>query len=173
VSAGPPLVVESPHGSNDPQLNWIPSQPLVLRRDPRSTPWVLARVIGVYLGGLLLVVVAGRLLTPLEPRTSRALANLGVRCARRPLAAITAVALVGTIGAMYPIVFLGKSLVSPNNGSAVLLYDRPPFTPGQPDRSIEVRWNLRRISMGREAPCRPASGGQPCDLPGTRVMGSA
>jgi len=145
VSAGPPLVVESPRGSNDPQLNWIPSQPLVLRRDPRSTPWVLARVIGVYLGGLLLVVVAGRLLTPLEPRTSRALANLGVRCARRPLAAITAVALVGTIGAMYPIVFLGKSLVSPNNGSAVLLYDRPPFTPGQPDRSIE---ELRGVDVG-------------------------
>src|SRR4029079_18407842 len=54
-------------------------------------------------------------------------------------------ALVGTIGAMYPIVFLGKSLVSPNNGSAGLLYDRPPFTPGQQDRSIE---ELRGVDVG-------------------------
>jgi hypothetical protein len=145
ISQGPPLVVESPPGANDPQINWNPAQPLVLKRDPRSTPLVVAKIAGMFGASFLLVITIGRVLAPLEPRVTRWLAGLAGRCARRPAAAIAAAALVGTLGAMYPIAFLGKSLVSPNNNSAVLLYDRPPFTPDQHDRSTE---ELRGVDVG-------------------------
>ena len=37
----------------------------------------------------------------------------------------------------YPLVFLGRSLVTPNNNALPLLYDSPPFTPGSTDVALE------------------------------------
>lgn len=145
VSAGPPLVVDSPPGSNDPQITWTPATPLVLHRDPRSTRTLIAKCLAVCAAAFMLVVVLARVMAPLERRAARVLTGMASRGAERPILAIALAALAGTLAAMYPVVFLGKSLVSPNNGSALLLYDRPPFTPGQRDRTIE---ELRGVDVG-------------------------
>jgi hypothetical protein len=145
VSAGPPLVVESPPGSNDPQLTLTLTPPLDLHRDPRSTWWLARTSVAFGVAALVLVLVAGRLAAPLEPWASRLLTMTAGWAAARPAAAIVIAAIVATLAAMYPIVFLGKSLVSPNNGPAPLLYDRAPFTPGNQDREIE---ELRGVDNG-------------------------
>ena len=51
------------------------------------------------------------------------------------MTAVTA-ALVGTLLAVHPLL-LGRSLVTPNTGAAMVLYDAPPFVPGSTDSIIE------------------------------------
>ena len=137
TSAGPPLVVDSPPGSNDPQLILTLPAPLLLHRTPRSTWSLVATCSAVSFAALAVVLILGRACAPLEPRTRHLLAVVADRAGRRQTATVMVAAAIGTLAAMYPIVFLGKSLVSPNNGPAPLLYDRAPFTPGQQDRTIE------------------------------------
>lgn len=57
--------------------------------------------------------------------------------ASSPRRAITIVAIISTLLSCYPVVFFGKSFVSPNNGGAGLLLPDVPFLPGATDLSIE------------------------------------
>lgn len=53
---------------------------------------------------------------------SRALLN--------PVGTILVVACLGGVLSCYPIIFFGKSFISPNNGGTPLLYNQAPFVPG-------------------------------------------
>ena len=79
------------------------------------------------------VIFAGlaALLATLEfaPRLRGALAGGARRLAERPSRAVMVVAAIAVIASAYPIVFLGRSLVSPNLGTT-LLYDKFPTLPG-------------------------------------------
>ena len=60
----------------------------------------------------------------------------------RPRLAVCLAALVATSTATYPVLFLGRSLVSPNDGFVRLLYHEVPYAPGSSDRFVEeVRGN--------------------------------
>jgi hypothetical protein len=54
-------------------------------------------------------------------------------------------ALVATCLAMYPLLFFGRSLVTPNNGGAAMLYGQPPFVPGSGDFEVE---DVRGVDVG-------------------------
>jgi hypothetical protein len=70
------------------------------------------------------------------------MANLGAaRVAaladRKPHAVICLTALLATVAATYPVLFLGRSLVAPNNNGTPLLYGEAPYAPGSTDLVIE------------------------------------
>jgi hypothetical protein len=122
---GGQLEVRVTPGGTDPQL-------LI----PLDLPLTLHRTWGEYLTGwpvragsvLLLLVLALLALDRLErarPRWSGALLAWG----QRPGRAIALVAALAVIVSAYPVVFLGRSYVSPNYGT-VLLYDAYPTLPG-------------------------------------------
>lgn len=137
IDPGPPAVYESPPGSNDPQLIWKPASSLLLAAKPGATPILAAQCVGIFA----LALVAVWLLTMAFEPFSRPVVSLLQACARagerRPHWMIACAALLGTVAAMYPLIFLGESLVSPNNGGAALLYNHAPFTPGEKDLSVE------------------------------------
>jgi len=66
---------------------------------------------------------------PLRARASAALGDAGHRLARRPAMAIALAGAVAVVASCYPVVFLGRSFVSPNYGTK-LLYDQYPTLPG-------------------------------------------
>jgi hypothetical protein len=137
VARGASLIVESPPGSNDPQLMLTPASPLVLRRNPKATWSIVVACLAVYVALWAALQVAGHLLVPFEARAGEALARMATGARRRPTAAVVSAAVAGTLAAMYPVVFLGASLATPNNGGAALLYDQPPYSPGQTDMGVE------------------------------------
>ena len=55
----------------------------------------------------------------------------------RPQRAIVVAAALATLIATYPVLFVNRSLVSPNNGGTGMLYDHPPFVPESQDLYIE------------------------------------
>ena len=57
--------------------------------------------------------------------------------ARRPQAILCAIAVVATLLACAPVLFLGKSLLSPQNHGVALFYERCPALPGYADCSTE------------------------------------
>ena len=95
------------------------------------------QILGASIGALAAVTLLEYLASPLAPAARRLIARAGPAGAARPRAAIVVAAAIGTAAAMYPVVFLGESLVSPNNGGVALLYNRAPFTPGQTDPIVE------------------------------------
>ena len=54
-----------------------------------------------------------------------------------PRVAVLGAAAIATLTATYPVLFLNRSFVSPNNGGTAYLYDRPPFVPGSQDLDVE------------------------------------
>lgn len=119
------LVITTQPQVSDPQLLFAFSPPLNL-----STPW------GKYTRGwilrasctflVLLIVLVALQQFPAWPSVGR---NVYAWIKRHPHSAILLVAFAAVIVSSYPVVFLGRSLVSPNLGS-VLLYDRFPTLPG-------------------------------------------
>jgi hypothetical protein len=147
IDAGPPVLYESPPGSNDPQLIWRPPSSLVLPPKPGATLALILLCVGAY-GAALLVVWVLTIALAGFARPAEQLLEVIIRTGDRyPRWMIASAALLGTILAMYPLVFLGKSLVSPNNGGAVLLYNHAPFTPGERDLTLE---DIRGADNGAE-----------------------
>jgi hypothetical protein len=71
-----------------------------------------------------------------------------------PLAIVVA-AVLATVLSCYPVVFFGKSFVSPSNGGTFQLYTTPPFLPGNTDVKVKdargsdvgsMMWEFRPIS---------------------------
>lgn len=75
------------------------------------------------------------------PRVAPALT---LACHLHPVRSLAAVAALATVLSSYPVVFLGKSIVSPNYG-ARLLYDAIPTLPGQADARLE---DVRQADVG-------------------------
>lgn len=55
----------------------------------------------------------------------------------RPAQTVCVVAFAATLLSCYPVVFFGKSLVSPNILGSAMLYPRPPFLPGYEETDLE------------------------------------
>ena len=67
----------------------------------------------------------------------RWLASAAARAARHPTRAVMLVALAAIVLNTYPVIFLGKSYVSPNYGTS-LLYDQWPTLPGYSDNGVQA-----------------------------------
>lgn len=125
------LVLESAPGSDDPQIHLELPRPLAVQPGwvdyAREVP---LRALPVFAAFAVLLFLADRL-----PRGRDAIARAARRLAASPGRAILAAAALGVVTSSYPIVFLGKSLVSPNLGTT-LLYDAFPSVPG--DQTTET-----------------------------------
>jgi len=137
IEAGPPVIYESPPGSNDPQLIWRPPSPLILPAKPGVTLALAGWCLGEFGVTLVAVWLLTMVLGPLTRPVERMLQSFAHVATRRPYWVIAFAAFTGTAAAMYPLIFLGKSLISPNNGGAVMLYNHAPFTPGETDLALE------------------------------------
>lgn len=62
-----------------------------------------------------------------------------------PNRAVFLVGLIAAVLSCYPVVFLGRSFVTPNNGGISMLYGTKPFVYGSDDRRIET---VRRSDVG-------------------------
>ncbi|PTX92584.1 hypothetical protein [Opitutus sp. ER46] len=114
--------------ANDPQLTVAFDPPLQLE------PSRLALVVGGWRPAVACFAVLLLLLVALDrlPRVRDALASRARRLAARPVLALSLVAALAVAASSYPVVFLGKSYVSPNMGT-VLLYEEFPTLPGYRD----------------------------------------
>ena len=119
------LEVVSAPGSDDPQIWTTFSPPLQVRLDPRDFLREVPPVAAVIFAGLAVILAA----LEFAPRVRRTLTEGARRMAANPTRAVLIVSAVAVIASAYPIVFLGRSLVSPNLGTT-LLYDRFPTLPG-------------------------------------------
>ena len=132
------IIRATPHGSDelevitdpassDPVLSLRLAEPLVLEPGFRiwfEQGWPTA--LTVFLFGCLIS------LKPVSGRLTRFAASLGRRASPRPVTTIMAVAAVTVAIQCYPVIFQGRSFVSPNNGGH-MLYDGLPTLPGYAD----------------------------------------
>jgi hypothetical protein len=119
-------------GMTDPNLTLQFNPPLVLKYGWKQH---LRSVWGSLLVGSLLcfLLVVG------APAAWRNRELLRARALSRPRTALMLLGALGAVAASYPVVFFGKSFVSPNVGP-VLLYSTPPHVPGYTDiRTQDVR----------------------------------
>jgi hypothetical protein len=132
------LVVTTPPGTSDPQLQYSPAAPVVI---PSLLFTLRSLRTAVQVGLVWFVAVAlvwigehviGRPGTWLD----RTLTSARTIVAARPTPAVAVAAVVATLVSTYP-VLLGRSFVAPTNGYLRLFYDSVPFTPGSDDERIE------------------------------------
>ena len=124
------LVVIAP-GSDDPQLTIDFATPLVVT----ASAWDPVRrsvlvVVPIFLG-----LAAGLFVLDRVPRFRVTVAERARQLSQRPALAIGSAALVAVLASAYPVVFLGKSYVSPNLGTT-LLYDYFPTLPGYSAKEV-------------------------------------
>jgi hypothetical protein len=132
------LVVETTRGDPvDPQVLWIPRAALRLFEH---------RPVASVASGLFLLAWAGTLLVVLALRAVLGDASAGMMSlvhgtlgyvSSRPRIAVIACAVAASVAATYPVLFLGRSFVTPHNGASRLLYENPPFLPGTSDTIME------------------------------------
>jgi hypothetical protein len=134
---GENLLVETQVDGNDPILDLPLTSPLVLSKGPLVWLYVMAPVLApVLIVGLLFAI------SPLVGRLHAKLLPIGAWLAQRPRAALALVGLLAVALQMHPVIFFGRSFVSPNNGS-LMLYSDQPTVPG----STESVW---RDGMGSD-----------------------
>ena len=131
------LTVEATPNGADPQLLYAPAQPLKVSADERIPRGTLRRLALAWAAALLAVWIVERVSRVAGDRPALALRRWLDIARARPGSAVLASALIATVLATYPIVFLGRSLVSPNNGGLRMLYDWLPATPGSNDAEVE------------------------------------
>jgi hypothetical protein len=119
------LEIASAPGSDDPQIWTTFSPPLQVRLDPRD----FLRELPPYAAAIFAALVAILLALEKAPGFRAALAAAARSLATRPATAVMIAAAIAVIASAYPIVFLGRSHVSPNVGTT-LLYDKFPTLPG-------------------------------------------
>ena len=119
------LEIVAAAGNDDPQIGLVLPAPLVVSASwsdyaQGSLPIVLPLFVGI-----------AALLFALDraPRLRSTIATRARALAARPGLAIALTAALAVVASAYPVVFLGKSYVSPNLGT-VLLYDTYPTLPG-------------------------------------------
>ncbi len=116
-------IVPTPR-SEDPQLLIRFDPPLEIKPSSAflvgSAPWY---ALGIF------AALAASLLALDRPQLRRRCAKILQVLGATPRRAIWVVALAGVVASSYPVVFLGRSFISPNMGT-VLLYDTYPTLPG-------------------------------------------
>lgn len=138
------LSVETTPGGFDPWLTVDLGAPLPLQV---SRPNVLLQTAATAIVGtaaLLWACIAAEWILLRSDSGRRATTAMLGAVAHRPRACLALVALLGTLVCCYPVVFLGKSLFSPNYETA-LLYSGIPALPGMTDLTIE---NARGADRG-------------------------
>lgn len=121
---GDKLVVETKPEGNDPVLDLKFATPVSLPKD--SLTWLIVTapvLVPVFLLGL--IVGSPAVVRLVAPRLSTATTWMQ----RRPRMAIAVTGILAVAVQMHPVVFFGKSFVSPNNGS-LMLYGEQPSVPG-------------------------------------------
>ncbi len=118
------VYVETAPGGTDPQMIINLASPIVVPRP--SVLWRAGAVFAALVAALLAFEWASR--SPALRLGERARALWGGARAR-PALALLAASLLGTVGANYPVVFAGRSILSPSFGVA-LLYGQSPWLPG-------------------------------------------
>ena len=131
------LVVEAPPGGDDPQLLYAPAQPLKVPVEEGLSSGTLWRLPLAWAAAILAVWIVERASRGAGERAGWALRRLRHLGRARPRSAVLASAALATVLATYPIVFLGRSVVSPNNGGLRMLYDWLPSVPGSRDSEVE------------------------------------
>ena len=122
-------------GGNDPQFFLNFSPPLVVDASFADlTHGWLSRAAIVFFPLLALLFLLDRVAAVRTALTSAARS-----LAQRPARAVTVVAAFAVVASAYPVIFLGKSYVSPNLGT-ILLYDNYPALPGyQSGETVDVK----------------------------------
>jgi len=124
---GDTLRVITTPGAVDPNLGLRLAAPLeFVTTLGQNLSVVLKITLGVFLFVLAAVWCVARSRDPLRRGWSW--------LATRPLRAVSLGALLAVIASSYPVLFFGKSIVSPNNGT-ILLYEDYPTLPGYRDRA--------------------------------------
>ena len=114
-------------------LHYTPRPPLDLAIEP---PPPMEEIALVFLATLFGCVVISSALVNRREALGRAWTGMRAWTEARPLRSILAAALLSVTVCAFPVIFGGKSYVSPNNGMP-LLYERFPTVPGAPGGSIE------------------------------------
>ncbi len=125
---------------------FAPKEPLRLSRRwvPFDPPTATLQFAGAALAAMLVLVLAGRVPAGLRSRISLTLARVRDDQASWPRATLLLTAAVATALSCHPVIFGGKSFVSPNNG-ATCLYDDFPSLPQSPYEGWE---DARGADMG-------------------------
>lgn len=118
------LLLKTEAIANDPQLMVAFTSPLEL---PRAPWWKGIAVLFMGLLGVLFLFGAASRSAGVRLRERGR--TLWAAAYARPGRAVLFTSLVATMAANYPVIFAGKSFVSPNLGTA-LLYERNPWVPG-------------------------------------------
>lgn len=135
-------VFECPVGVADPQIIYTPDRPLILMPSIKTVAELLKWLTFYVAIAFAATWAVGRALARFAPALSRRLESVRRSGALHPQVTLLVAALIATLLAMYPLIFFGRSLVSPNNGGTVMLFSIPPFTPLASDVEIEdVRGN--------------------------------
>jgi hypothetical protein len=142
VRSASELRLEVPSGNSDPRI--------VADLEPSLRPWLADwRRLDVNLASalttILLVWISVFVLVMAEAKLSQDRQKLASWVNSSPYKTIVLVALVFTVLSCYPVVFFGKSFVSPNNGGTAQLYPAAPFLPNGSDLTNE---NVRRSDVG-------------------------
>ena len=127
VTNGDALRVITTPGAVDPNLGLRLASPFELVTTIGQNLRVSLKItLGVFLFVLATVWLVARSRDPLRRGWSW--------LAARPLRAVSLGALLAVVASSYPVLFFGKSIVSPNNGT-ILLYEDYPTLPGNRDRA--------------------------------------
>jgi hypothetical protein len=150
---GAVLRIEIPPGAFDPNTVIRQDEPFTLSATApfewyRTAAWFAALASSVLLGIIL------------ARRGAARWAALGAWARRRPAATLAVTALVAVLVNSFPVVFFGRSYMSPNHG-LVLLYDTLPTLPGDTnteqedpkgsDVGAQMWWHLPVSNVEREA----------------------
>ena len=129
------LEITTTPGSNDSQLEKKLASPLVV-----NASWLdyargsLAIVLPIFVGIVALLVLLDRV-----PSLRQRCAAYAQNLVARPGRAVCLIAAISVVASAYPVIFLGKSHVSPNLGTT-LLYDIYPTLPGYKNaETIDVK----------------------------------
>ena len=133
TTEGDQVVAVTKDGAEDPFVGVQFSQPFVL-----TYGWAeRIEVVNQHFGPIFLLLVGAGALVWFCVRKKPVLVSLiGEKSARHPFVALAAVAAMSVVIQLHPIIFEGKSFVSPN--ITYLLYDHFPTVPGYTDPTTEV-----------------------------------
>jgi hypothetical protein len=121
----------------DPVLIYTPASTMTVSAGHIEVSGQWQKALGWWLVMVVAVWLTERWVSRLVPGITRLAQLAKARMAARPARTILLVALFSTGIATYPLCVAGRSLVSPNNGGAPMLYAEPPFVPGSTDAQRE------------------------------------